>query len=713
MSSILHLSDLHLGPPEEWQWIDDHKSKIAGADRRAQKDVLRETIDILVNDRTLEKVDAVVISGDLTNKASSQGFDEFLEFMQPVLTHVPPEKCLVVPGNHDVPWEPGPGDPGRYDEFLRATRAARFATPLLDGEDFDASGILVDNDARERHLLAGEDFVIVPVNSSHFCWGQEPLSSEAAEELLSTDDANLAAAVQELRRHDVARVSNAQIGALQRLLRELEPKLLASAAEDDRVRIAVLHHQLLPVSSREEMKSFESLTNLGAVRELFAELGIRVVLHGHKHDSALYWDYISDQRGVNHVPHRMLVSAAPGTFKPRLPVLRILRIGDRPAARDVRIDDIEAPATPAGIPGGETQRARLWRTPSTDAVGDAMALRGTTTAEVYAQLQSIFDGRAAGEPLYDLMCEISDPGDDVEVPLGYNPKGILDVQTWMKDLVDWWQLRDPQLLEQVGFNHGERIYRRWGDQVQRAAETLKPSPTNRRTTTRAVIVLLDPQTEGGGGTGEFPSFVLVQLQLVPEGRRSRLDCTGYFRKQEMRYWWPINVAELGRIQHDVVKQLAKKQHPVRRGALRTITAYAAAEETLPTVSLPAVDRAVDQHPEDLWQMAYGIKHSDQVDKPSVRRLWEGYLAELDPHDDDGDPTLRISYRGLHDVGLMLDWLVASTEPVAETLDALVRFYRLLEEQGSPQATKTAIEDVQGHLAKLRSELDRALGPVGA
>jgi 3',5'-cyclic AMP phosphodiesterase CpdA len=709
MTSILHMSDLHFGPPEEWQWLDDHKSKMAGGDRRAQKDVLRETIRALSVDGTLAEVAAVVISGDLTNRASTDGFNEFLEFMESVLDHVPKEQCIVVPGNHDVPWEPGPGDPARYAEFLRATRAAGFATPLLDGEDFDPTGILIDDDARERHVISGEDYVIVPINSSHFCWGQEPLSSEAAEELLSTDVAHLAAAVAELRRHDVARISNAQIRALQELLRELYPQLLQGVDEDDRVRIAVLHHQLLPVSAREEMKTFESLTNLGAIRELFTELGIQVVLHGHKHDSSLYWDYVSSQRGLNDAPHRMLVSAAPGTFKPRLPIVRIMRIGDRPAARDLRIDEIKAPLTPIGTPTRETQRARLWRNPATDAVSDAMALSGATTADVYAQIQSVFDGRGADEPLRDLICEITEPEDTGKIPPGYSPKGIVDVQRWMDDLVDWWQLHDPQLLEQVGFNHGERIYRRWGDQVERAVETLKPSPANRGATTRAVILLLDPQTEGGGGTRQFPSFVLVQLQLVSERLHSRLECTGYFRKQEMRYWWPINVAELGRIQHEVIKQLTTKEHPVRRGALRTVTAYAAAEERLPTVLLPAVDRAVDQHPEDLWAMAYRLKHGGPLEKQELRSLWERYLSELDP--EDGDATLRISYRGLQDVAQMLGWLGLAEEPIGKALMALVRFYRLLDEQGSAEATTTAVEEARGYLAGLRSALDAVLGPV--
>jgi hypothetical protein len=43
MTTILHLSDLHLGPPEEHQYLDDHKIPMAGGDRRAEKDVLIAT----------------------------------------------------------------------------------------------------------------------------------------------------------------------------------------------------------------------------------------------------------------------------------------------------------------------------------------------------------------------------------------------------------------------------------------------------------------------------------------------------------------------------------------------------------------------------------------------------------------------------------------------------------------------------------------------
>ena len=604
MSNILHLSDLHLGEPEQSQLLDDHKSLIAGGERRAQRDVLRETLVALGDEGVFNDLDAVVVSGDLTNRAGQAGFAEFREMMAPLVDAVGARNIVVVPGNHDVPWEHGPSDPDRYKSFLAVTRKLGMSTPLLDGIDIS------ERDKDVPHLVAGEDFVIVPLNSSHFCWGMEPLDPKVFEGLLT--DSDVAAAVDALRRHDVARISNDQIDALLELLREEDPKI-ARDSPDPRVRIATLHHQLLPVSAREELKTFESLSNLGAVRELLSQLGIGVVLHGHKHTSALFWDYVAYQGELNRAPRRILTCAAPARFLPGEPTMRLLRIGPSAAARDLEIEDVIAPIRGATKTGRRSQYARLWRSTAADEVGDAMVVRGENVSDVYARIRSLFAGRAPNRPIHDLVCEVADPGDASKVPTDFpRPEKIEDIQAWMDDLIAWWQLRDPQLLRYVTFNHGERIYRRWGDQTDRAVEALERA-SSRTGTTRAVIMLFDPLGDGRP-TGEFPSFVLIQLQLVERAGDRVLDVTGYFRKQEMRYWWPINVAELAKVQGEVVERLTSGEDPVRRGRLRTIAAYAAAEERLPAVALAALDRAVDQRPEDIWKLAYGLAHPECIEK---------------------------------------------------------------------------------------------------
>lgn len=713
MSRILHLSDIHLGPPTARQFLDQHKGTMASGDRRAEKHVLAETVSALEANGGLAGVEAVVVSGDLTNGAEQTGFTEFATLAERLVAHVRPEQILVVPGNHDVPREQGAGEPQRYGEFLRVTRELGFATPLLDGIDFDAAGRLEAEALTHPHVVTGERFVIVPLNSSHFCWGTEPLPDRVVESLLSVADPDeIATATAEIRRHDVPRVSNAQMSAVGHLLSGLDPCLRPSAA-DGRVWLGVLHHQLLPVSAREEFKSFESLTNLGAVREFLVALGIQVVLHGHKHESALYWDYVADQRRLSAPPARVLVTAAPGTFRPGLTVARVLEIGERANAPEVRIEDVCAAERRGGrIRSTITERARLWDGPATAVAAESRAVRGETASEVYARVQSVFDGVRPGEALRYLVCEIADSSGAERVPAGYPAPGDpAEVQAWMTDLVEWWQLPEPQLSHGVTFNHGDRIYKQWGNQVQRAAELLSAAVPGDAATTRAAILLLDPRKESSPQKGEFPSFVSVQLQLVRVGMAWRLDCTGYFRKQEMRYWWPINVAELAKVQRAVADGILIDEHHPRRGVLRTITAHAIAEERLPIVAVPAIDRAVDQRPENLWRMAYSLMEPEKVGNPGdVRLTWNRYLADLRPSAAP-EEVPAMSRRGLQTVLKFVQAMDPHVSTAAvQALQTVVTLYGLFRspDGAAPRATREAAAH---KLDSLDRELDALFGEV--
>lgn len=711
MARILHLSDLHLGEPAPWQHLDDRKRPIIKGDRRAQKHVLGETLKAVLADDAKGPFDAVVVSGDLTHECKPDGFTEFDEVVDLLLASgVARNRIVVVPGNHDVPWDPGPDAEGRYDAFMRVTRDMELITPLLDRVDFREDGTLVPHVQGDQHLARGDDFVIVPVNSSHFCWGMEEVDEDVAEQLLRRRTRRLRRLVDQLRRHDIARVSNAQISALQELLAAEEPKLLEPDSDDDRVRLAVLHHQLLPIGSREEFKSFESLSNLGAVRELLAGLGTDIVLHGHKHDSALYWDYVANQAKLSATPHRMLVCAAPGEFKPQGPVLRIFDLGPRAKARDVEVIEVRAARTSVGSVERVSQRARLWASPAPDVTADGMSVRGATVSETYARIQSLFDSSA--QPINDLVCEVIDPSGAREPPVDYPKRvGPRSVRDWMEDLVDWWQLANPKLLGPGIYNHGERLYQRWGDQVARAAEVLVSEPQDRHSTTRAVMLLIDPEHEASRSGVHFPSFVLVQMHLITVGSIKRLDCTGYFRKQEMRYWWPINVAELAIVQ-EAVRELVEDglERTVVTGRLRTITGQALVEERLPAVALPAIDRALDQNPEMVWRMAFGLYAPDQENKPELRQIWEEYLRELDPTGApiDTPPTSR---HGLPQILQYLEWLKVDDRAVAEALRRLVKVYTLAPDPKSVR--KPLAEQAAEALAALREELDKVLGGLAA
>jgi 3',5'-cyclic AMP phosphodiesterase CpdA len=707
MSRILHLSDLHLGKPLERQLLDSQKGSLASADIRAERHVLIETLDRLDAEGVLGGVQAIVISGDLTNAAEPAGFDEFAGLVELLTRHIGPEQIVVVPGNHDVPREHGPADPERYTEFLRVTRKLGLATPLLDGLDFSADGHLEGEYRAHEHLVGGEDFLIVPINSSHYCWGTEPLPESVIDSFLSAvDPAEVEEATEEIRRHDIPRVSNAQMAAIEQLL---GAQTGGASSRERSTRIAVLHHQLLPVSASEEFKAFESLTNLGAIREFLVSLGIQVVLHGHKHTGALYWDFVADQQRLGSPPARVLVVAGPGRFRPGELTARVLDLSPRKHAPEVRIEDVFAAERRGGSPRRYVaDRARLWDDPAAAAAAQALVIRGTTPAEVYERVQSHFDSVAQRQAERYLICEIADPRNAEKAPDDYPMSGDPgEIQAWMTDLVDWWQLHDPQLSHGVAFNHGERIYKRWGDQVD-AASKLLSAASGDPSTTRAAILLLDPATESSPQLGEFPSFVSVQFQLVAAGGTWRLDCTGTFRKQEMRYWWPINVAELARVQAAVASKTTINRQKPKLGVLRTVTALAIVERQLPTVAVPAIDRAMDQRPEDLWRLAYSLIDPEKAgDAAELRALWDRYMRDLRP-DVGGEPP-AMSHRGLRRVLDMVHVIAPErSSNAAAALNELVEFYGFFSDPESADA-ENAQAGARRRLEALDGALDAMLG----
>ena len=95
------------------------------------------------------------------------------------------------------------------------------------------------------------------------------------------------------------------------------------------LRIAAIHHHLLPVSTREEVKPFESMTNLGLVRQFLRDQEVSIVLHGHKHTEFTYLDYISSLRESPGVPSPVrVISGASSTAGDldRTDVFRLLDI---------------------------------------------------------------------------------------------------------------------------------------------------------------------------------------------------------------------------------------------------------------------------------------------------------------------------------------------------------------------------------------------------
>lgn len=115
-------------------------------------------------------------------------------------------------------------------------------------------------------------------------------------------------------------VSGGQLRRFQKKIAELQQGKEFNAA----YKIAVLHHHPLPIPHSEKLERFLILKNAGEVLRIFAQCKIDLILHGHKHDSAISsvnmgTAYASNQGSAFSVPRRIFIVASGSTLKAGLP----------------------------------------------------------------------------------------------------------------------------------------------------------------------------------------------------------------------------------------------------------------------------------------------------------------------------------------------------------------------------------------------------------
>jgi hypothetical protein len=513
------------------------------------------------------------------------------------------------------------------------------------------------------------------------------------------------AELKKLRQQDMARVSQRQIDCLRELF--VAKDIDVDRGRDPRPRIAVLHHQLLPVSTRVEVKPFESLINLGFVRQALREFGVDVVLHGHKHEPAIYWDLARGATDPIMFERRALVIASPGHFEPHRPVMRALTLRADRGGRNLEVvafNGVDASTTT--LQKSEPLILPLWLGQMESESAERMFVRGRTSHETYARLCAQFD-MVGGETLTNVVCEVADPDDAEMVPAEYPDVSAPDKQAWFAGLVRWWQLRDSRLVREKvrPFNHGDRLRERWGDQVDRAARLLN----HRKGSSRGLALLIAPEETGlepnqmPPDEGTYPAFALVEFIVVERRGRRELDCFAYFRKQEMRYWWPINVAELKQLQDAVRKEL-DKDHRAERGRIVTFAAVALYGTEVPRVAVTELDRAVDEDGA-IWAMAAAVAFPDSDDAADGRLRWQRVLEELEAKGRRTAPRPELGHEVLVEE-LNRFATIAPESPasaVAARLRSLNGAYRGLPKQLGP----TQKPLLEAPLRELRQEVERA------
>ena len=693
MALVLHIADLHLVASSVSPPLGDHKAGLVSAkDRVTHQGALTLTLarlgeEIVNQGKTL---DAIVMTGDISDKNNEGGYIAFIELLNALGSAKPPNRCiLVLPGNHDVTAGLRPGDANRYEKFVKYIRGAGFVTPWIAELD----NLPTTKSEAEKYLVSLEDIQIVPIDTSGYSQVRLdiPISdaSWANLEGVLAGNPQERAALQRLRIVDAARISEVQLEAVRTIAN------LARESGAEPLRIAAIHHHLLPVSTKEEVKPFESITNLGLVRQFLRDQEYAVVLHGHKHTEFTYLDYISSFVESPGLPSPVrVISGASSTAidLDRTDVFRLLDI--QANAGFLQLRRISAVVPGMKVLLGKPELLNFARPGRAQAVRTAkcFVIEGESVDDVYHQLVAAVanDGRETEH----VLCHIGASPNVARLAALYpglvQVPGIAEDQEEIatakrleqfEDIVQWWQYtsipRGP--LDHPAFTHGDRIRRYEGhlDQIASIIDALAGDAK----TSRGIAVLLNPPADRISDPDvQFPSFCLVQFKIQKkEGESPSLDCTAYFRKQEVRYWWLVNLAELAKLQREICDALAQRANApeirgIRPGGITTIAARAHAGDGAPKVQIPLIDRSYSLERERLFGMVNSLVWDSMPNREDYAGEWLQMFFELHPPEKSDPDGVAVAQAGIeylkNEIGKHLKATSAGDVSLAELHRAL-------------------------------------------
>ena len=416
--------------------------------------------------------------------------------------------------------------------------------------------------------------------------------------------------LQSLARYDMARVSERQLETLRAIVADTP-----ASSRGRQLRIAAMHHHLRSPTLREEVKPFADMSNLEQVRAFLRDSGMDVVVHGHKHEQATYFDHIYADEG-EEACRTLVVSGATFDVGREKEAMRLLTVEGLPHTPQISIEPLPLPRAGAAWQPGPPAVRRLWvqksKTggPVTIVPSTPITIEGSDIDEVYVRACAVANSDASRGTLI-VHLDLLDDGSKLPLPVDYPlPEALRDDERdeWLHDLVNWWQRDRSQLDHRIPYIHGSRLRRYGGkiDQIKRIIDLLKTKES-----TRAVAVLVDPFRDFNPAPAkeEFASFCLVEFRRRNvAGGAIVVDAIAFYRTQEFARWWPVNIAELRLLQREIGEACGFKL-----GRITTVAADARTIARSPTqVAMPLIDRLLDQAPERLHLIA------DALARKSVR-----------------------------------------------------------------------------------------------
>jgi 3',5'-cyclic AMP phosphodiesterase CpdA len=271
---VVHLSDLHVGKDY------GYRLSFGGAVRHEGKEALPDLIERdLKRMKVVGRIDAVVLSGDLVCVGDYDEFNRVLEIVERLMQalKVDKDRFLIIPGNHDLKWNPG--------DFAPRVSAGREVSmeafqKFLDGlrkEKFSLCNImpLASRSGRNRLRLVGID--------------SNDVEGPEAGGIGYISKETLAAAGKLLDADDIAGYANVATWL-------------------------VVHHHVLPVTSATRSDArIRKISVMSNAQDLIAAATnwhVEAILHGHEHQPSITWAQRWAGQNFNGTPQGICVIGA-------------------------------------------------------------------------------------------------------------------------------------------------------------------------------------------------------------------------------------------------------------------------------------------------------------------------------------------------------------------------------------------------------------------
>nr|WP_299499637.1 hypothetical protein [uncultured Rhizobium sp.] len=342
------------------------------------------------------------------------------------------------------------------------------------------------------------------------------------------------AALGRLLDYDMANISNDQLKVFRQTVDDTPQPTAGS-----QVRLAVMHHHLRSPSFRVEYKPFEGISNAEQVRSILKETNVAAVIHGHKHEHNFRYEYVETHDPDN--PHRIAVVSG-GTFQDgaEQDAALLLTLKGLPYTPKISVERIELPRSGLDL---RVMPAESLSLANQKTVACApVIVQGSNLDELYAIAAKKAKAHVGGTLI--VHYDPADAGNGpLKLPSEYprsNNTTEEEMQSWLDELVRWWQLERSSRDNDFPYPHGSRLRLFGGklNQVDRIVNLLSKEPSS-----RALAVLVDPLRDfDRNGDGEaFPSFTSMQVRKRETTRDVySIDVIGFYRAQEFSQWWPVN-----------------------------------------------------------------------------------------------------------------------------------------------------------------------------